>query len=279
MKKYKIGIYEKAFPEELQLAEMLKLAQFKGYDYFEISIDRTEKRIQRLFSEEFVKELKDAINRTKIPVLSICLSALGTYALGHEDKKVRQRGLDIAKASITFADKIGARIIQLPACDVPKGSESHIDTMCKYFEGLKTVVEEAAAHGLFIGLENMETESWGSVLNCMELINSIDSPFFQMYPDTGNITSAAKLLSEDPIIDFEQCRGRSIALHVKETKPDRYGGLFYGEGHVDFDAMIEAAWAQGIRLFVLEYWFTGNTEWKQDLLLARDIVDRVLRGK
>ena len=65
--------------------------------------------------------------------------------------------------------------------------------------------------------------------------------------------------------------GHYVAFHLKETRPDKYGGLFYGDGHVDFVKTTNYAWLLGARRFVMEYWFTGNPEWQNDLKKANEL--------
>ena len=48
MKKYSLGLYEKAMPGTLDWKEKLEAAKEAGYDFVEISIDATEEKIARL---------------------------------------------------------------------------------------------------------------------------------------------------------------------------------------------------------------------------------------
>ena len=48
MKAYTLGMYEKAVPNELSWKEKLEAARTAGYDFFEISIDETEEKLNRL---------------------------------------------------------------------------------------------------------------------------------------------------------------------------------------------------------------------------------------
>ena len=48
MKKYTIGLYEKAMPGELSWEEKLETAKGAGYDFIEISIDETDEKLARL---------------------------------------------------------------------------------------------------------------------------------------------------------------------------------------------------------------------------------------
>lgn len=273
MKYYKIGIYEKAIPEEYSLIEMLRLGKDSGYDFFEISIDRTENRINRLFDKVFQDELANAITYTGFHVQSMCLSALGTYTLGNDDTANEKRALDIFEHAIDFAEKFGLRIVQIPACDVPKAGNHTNETDGRFIKNLRKMIEYASAKSVIIGVENMEDEYMDNVEKCMRLIHEINSPYFQLYSDAGNITSASKKYGTDPLEDFYFGNNHHIAFHLKETRPNKYGGLFYGDGHVNFQSLVSAAWKQGVRRFVLEYWYTGNWEWKTDLVKARQLCD------
>lgn len=58
MKKYRIGLYEKAMPDELNWREKLICAKECGYDFVEISIDESEARLSRL---NWTKEERQSI--------------------------------------------------------------------------------------------------------------------------------------------------------------------------------------------------------------------------
>ena len=130
------------------------------------------------------------------------------------------------------------------------------------------MIEYASIHGVLVGLENMENDYMDSVKKCMRAINMVDSPYFQLYPDAGNLTSAALLSGDDLEKDMFLGKGHFCAFHLKETRPNKYGGLFYGEGHVNFSRATMLAWKLGTRRYVMEYWYTGNPEWKDDLKRA-----------
>ena len=60
MEGYRLGLYEKAMPDELSLEEKLLLAKKIGFDYVEISIDETEEKISRL---DFDKKRKNELHQ------------------------------------------------------------------------------------------------------------------------------------------------------------------------------------------------------------------------
>lgn len=270
-RKYLVGSYEKAFPEDVTLREMLNLSADFGYDFFEISIDRTDKRIDRLYSQELQDGLECALSSSAIKIGSICLSALGTYTLGNPDNDNQQKAIDIFKHAVMFAEKFRIPILQIPGCDVPKFDPRTEQTDKMYMENLVSMIEYASIHGVLVGLENMENDYMDTVTKSMRAVNRVNSPYFQLYPDAGNITSAALLSDGDIKKDMFSGEGHYIAFHLKETRPNKYGGLFYGEGHVDFGLTTKYAWKLGARRFVMEYWYTGNPEWQTDLRKANEL--------
>ena len=277
MNSYQIGMYEKAVPEEYSIKDMLLFAKEAGYDFFEISIDRTDKRINRLYDISFQDELSKAMELSGIRVESMCLSALGTYTLGSDSVEDEYKSKDIFCHAIDFASRLGLRMIQIPGCDVPKGGNHTSNTNKRYVKNLKALIDYAASKAILIGLENMEDGYMDNVEKSINLINEVNSPYFQLYSDSGNITSAAKLYNKDPIKDIMFGANSYIAFHLKETKPGRYGGLFYGEGHVDFKRIVSKAWQLKVRRYVMEYWYTGNEEWKEDLCTARSMCEEWIR--
>lgn len=267
----RIGVYEKAIPEEYSLREMLAFAKEAGYDYFEISIDRTPQRIDRLYSPEYIAQAAQAIRETGIPIGAVCLSALGTYTLGSPDAETEAKALDIFSHALAFARELHIPIIQLPACDMGKFDPRDEDTDRRFLANLKRITRMAAGEGILLGLENMENDYMDSVSKCMRAVDEVASPYLQLYVDAGNITSAMKLQGGSIEEDMRTGDGHYIAFHLKETQPGRYGGLFYGEGHADFVNTVAHVYAQGVRRYTMEYWYTGNPDWRGDMVRAREL--------
>ena len=270
---YTVGIYEKAFPEDLSMQEMLLLAKEAGYDFYEINIDRTDYRIARVYDPDYIRQLKQDMASSGLPIRSLGASALSTYTLGNADQEIERKAIDILTKTILFAEELGIRIIQIPACDVPKSEPRSEKTRARFFDNVARMVEFASSHAVLLGLENMENDFMNSIGKSMDLITSVSSPYFQLYPDAGNLTNA---FDDDHALirdDFGKGAGHYFAFHFKEVQPTRFGGLFYGDGRVDFPFMAKEAKAQGIRRYVMEYWYTGNEAWKEDLARARKLCD------
>ena len=84
MKKYSLGLYEKAMPGTLNWKEKLEAAKEAGYDFVEISIDATEEKIARLdMTKEERFNIVKVMYEAGIPIRTMCVSALTKYSLGN----------------------------------------------------------------------------------------------------------------------------------------------------------------------------------------------------
>ena len=87
--RYCLGLYEKAMPD-FSFEEKLETVKACGFDYMEISIDETDKKLSRLDSKETIREIREAIEKTGIPILTMCLSGHRKYPMGSHDE-MRER--------------------------------------------------------------------------------------------------------------------------------------------------------------------------------------------
>ena len=276
MKPYAIGLYEKAMPKTMTWPEKLECARECGYDFVEISIDETDDKLARLdWTEEERLELVREMRRTGVPIRSMCLSGHRKYPFGSADPAVRERSMQIMEKAIQLADDLGIRIIQLAGYDVYY-EESTPDSVRLFKENLAKATEMAAAKGVVLAFETMETEFMNTTAKSMEYVNLINSPWLGVYPDSGNLTNAAVSYGSDVLEDLETDRGHIFALHLKETVPGKFREIPFLTGHVDFGAVIAKAWDLGIRRFVTEMWDVGKAEWKEDILFANRSMSAIL---
>lgn len=268
MKAYSIGLYEKAMPGKLSWTEKMLAAKKAGYDFIEISIDETDEKLKRLdMSKEERMGLVSLMQTLEMPIRTMCLSGHRKYPLGSNDPEIRQRSMEIMEKALQLADDLGVRIIQLAGYDVYY--EQGNDETRKYFlNNLKKASEMAAAKGILMGFETMETEFMNTVQKAMSYVKQIDSAYLNVYPDLGNITNAAVTYGNTVNNDLETGRGKLVAMHLKETVPGKFREIPFGTGHVDFENGIKKAWELGVRRFVTEFWYTGNPNWQDDLNFA-----------
>lgn len=278
MKKYEIGLYEKAMRNTLTWKEKLQCAKECGYDYLEISIDATEEKINRIYMDtEEKREIMEAIFDTGIPIGSMSVSALTKYALGDPDQAVRDRGMEIAEKSIQLSSALGVRTVMIPGYDIYYG-ESTIETKRYFLENIRKIAEIAEREGILVGFETMENNFMNTTGKAVQYVNMVDSAYLKIYPDAGNITNAAVANRHDVCEDLSLGKGKLIALHLKETKPDVYREVPFFTGHVEFERIINTAWKLGVRRYVTELWDVGQPQWKEDICFANRSMKRLLNA-
>ena len=279
MKRYAIGLYEKAMPPSMDWREKLTFAKEAGYDYVEISIDEKDDKLARLdWSAEERSALVQTMREVGLPIRSMCLSGHRKYPFGASDEAVRARSMEIMEKAILLADDLGIRTIQLAGYDVYY-EEGTARSKALFLENLKKAAEMAAVYGIILGFETMETDFMNTVWKSMFYVNAVGSPYLGVYPDIGNLTNAAVSSGGSVTDDLYSGRGHIFALHLKETVPGVFREVPFLTGHVDFETGIKKAWELGIRRFVTEMWYIGNDDtWADDIRFAcksmREILDR-----
>ena len=226
------------------------------------------------------KALVDAMYQAGLPINTMCLSGQRKYPLGSRDESGRARGLEIMEKAIQLACDLGLRIIQLAGYDV-YDEEGGEDTRALFLENLKKSAEMAAAAGVTLAFETMETEFMNTVEKAMAYVKLVNSPYLKVYPDSGNLTNAAVAYHTRVSDDLETGRGSISAVHLKETKPGVFREVPYGTGHVAFVDVIKTAWSQGVRLYNAEFWYVGQENWQDNLrennAFLRDKFQQALR--
>ncbi|HBK59015.1 MAG TPA: L-ribulose-5-phosphate 4-epimerase [Spirochaetaceae bacterium] len=280
---YSFGIYEKAMPPTLPISEKLLVAAKHGYDFMELSIDESDEKLARLdASAEWKRELCDAAQNADIRVSTMCLSGHRKYPIGSTDPKTRAHGMEIMRGAILLAADIGIRIIQIAGYDAYYEPSTET-TRALFADNLEESVAFASRYGVCLAFETMETPFMNTVEKALEFVQKINSPFLQIYPDVGNVTNALGGDTSRISNDILSGAGHLVAVHLKETRPGVFREVPYGQGHVNFDSCIEAAFLGGARLFTSEFWFQRDTDWELDIEQAstflRTKLDRISHGE
>lgn len=272
MKAYQLGLYEKAMPGTLTWLEKLRQTKAAGFDHMEISIDESEAKLARLdWSEAERLELRRAIEESGVPIRSMCLSGHRKYPLGSREPKQRERSLDIMRKAVDFAEYFGIRIIQLAGYDVYY-EEGDAVTRAHFAENLARSVALAAAKGVTLGFETMETPFMDTVAKAMDYVAAINSPYLGVYPDIGNLKNAALLYGTSVVEDLGEGEASIFAAHLKETLPGHYREIPFGTGHTEYLPCLRELKRQGVRLFVGEFWYVGSEAWRDELRFANDFL-------
>lgn len=258
-----VGLYEKALPAEWDWTTRLQTAKQLGFDYLEISIDETDERISRLFWNKSERlELLLTSKIAGVPIRSMCLSAHRRFPFGSADAAIKKKAYEIMEAAILFAKDIGISVIQLAGYDVyyePSTQKS----AGEFLEGLKWAAKLAEHHQVMLAMEIMDTPFLNSITKHLWYEKEINSPWYRVYPDLGNLTAWGNNVSEE----LEKGIASIVAVHIKDTRSvtGEYKGQFksvpFGYGNVDFVqcfAKLEELKYQGP--YLVEMWSTGIEE-------------------
>jgi L-ribulose-5-phosphate 3-epimerase len=272
-----VGVYEKALPAELSWEERLSTAARAGFDFVEISIDESDRRLARLErSSPERAEIRGAIASTGVPIMTMCLSGNRKYPLGSHTPEVRARGLEVARKAIEFAADVGLRIVQVMGYDVFY-EPSDDDTRAYFMEGLQQAVLWAAQSGVMLGLENLDTPFVESLQQGMRIVNEISSPWLQLYPDMGNLAAAGY----HPPDELRLAKGHLVGIHVKDALPKIIRGVPFETGIVPLAETFQTLAQIGFwGVLAVEIW--GQMDAGGDLVAsataARNLVGRLVNS-
>ena len=253
MFKMPIGLYEKALPAELSWENRLAAAGEAGYDFVEISIDESDERLSRLnWSASERAALRQAITKTGVRIMTMCLSGHRKYPLGSHISEIRQKGLEILYKAIDFAGDIGLRVVQVMAYDVFYETSDQ-ETAAYFMEGLYHGAQYAGRAGVMLGLENLDTPFVDNLSKGLAIIRKINSPWLHLYPDIGNLAAAGY----SPPDELTFAKEHILGIHVKDARPKVIRGVPFGEGIVPFEDTFRA-------LARMEFWgMLGVEIWGQ----------------
>jgi L-ribulose-5-phosphate 3-epimerase len=275
MFKMPVGLYEKALPDSLSWEERLDAAGKAGYDFVEISIDESNERLARLdWSPAERTKLRRSIENNGIRIMTMCLSAHRKYSLGSHDPEIRRQGQEILRKAIDFAGDIGLRVIQVMAYDVFYETSDQ-ETRIHFLDGLHLGAHWAGQSGVMLGLENLDTPFVDSLGKALTIINEINSPWLQLYPDIGNLTAAGHSVPEQLAL----AKGKVLGIHVKDALPQIIRGVPFEKGIVPFQESFQAMAEIGFwGILGVEMWGQMHTD--EDpmatAIAARRLVERLV---
>ena len=271
-RKIPLGIYEKAFPSDYSWEQILRGAKEAGYDFVEMSIDESPGRLARLdWSPEERNDINKLIHETGIRIWGMGLSAHRKYPLGSASDDVRNRALEIFQKAINLAVDLGIRIIQVMGYD-EFYEPSDQDTHRRFREGLCTGIDWASQAGVMLALENVDTELVNSAEKAMSFVKEFNSPWFQIYPDIGNMNA----FGFDPLKQLMLTKGHLVGVHVKDTRPGELRGVPLGAGTVPvLDAFRQLANSGYSGPILMEMWsdFSNNQDPIDSLIQSRVVLD------
>ena len=232
MGKYRFGIYEKAMPDTMTLEEKLLLAQKTGFDYVEISVDETEEKIARL---DFSKARVEELHQFML-----------------------ENNIFIETMCLSAHRKY------------PLGSEKE-ETRDRSLEIMKKAIIFSRNLGIRI-IQLAGYDVYYEIQKAKAVVEVMESPYLQIYPDIGNIRNATENYQED----ITAGKGKIVAAHLKETRENVFRDMEYGEGRVDFKGCIRRLVSQGVFRFTCEFWYDRKTDPEAYLRRNREYIRRCM---
>ncbi|MCZ4308306.1 L-ribulose-5-phosphate 3-epimerase [Vibrio atlanticus] len=269
--RHRVGLYEKALPNELSWEDKLKQTKELGFDFLEISVDESDERRSRLdWNDEQVYALRHLCEKHGVPLQSMCLSAHRKFPFGSADPAIREQAVIHMEKAISLAYKLGIRTIQLAGYDVYYEPADKV-THQRFIEGMKLSARLAERSGVMLAVEIMDTDYLNSLSKFEVLSREINSPYFMAYPDVGNISG----WNYDIVTELKLSKPHITQIHLKDTYKvtDEYKGQFrdlvIGDGEVDFNAIFETLKeTECVVPLVIEMW-AQDERWKENILTAQ----------
>ncbi|MEZ9442078.1 L-ribulose-5-phosphate 3-epimerase [Vibrio sp. 10N.222.54.F12] len=269
--RHRVGLYEKALPNELSWEDKLKQTKELGFDFLEISVDESDERRSRLdWNDEEVYALRHLCEKHGVPLQSMCLSAHRRFPFGSADPAIREQAVIHMEKAISLAYKLGIRTIQLAGYDVYYEPADKV-THQRFIEGMKLSAQLAERSGVMLAVEIMDTDYLNSLSKFEVLSREVNSPYFTAYPDVGNISG----WNYDIVTELKLSKPHITQIHLKDTYKvtDEYKGQFrdlvIGDGEVDFNAIFETLKeTECVVPLVIEMW-AQDERWKENILTAQ----------
>ncbi|MBO7914347.1 L-ribulose-5-phosphate 3-epimerase [Vibrio splendidus] len=275
--RHRVGLYEKALPNELSWEDKLKQTKELGFDFLEISVDESDERRSRLdWNDEEVYALRRLCEKHGVPLQSMCLSAHRKFPFGSAYPAIREQAVIHMEKAISLAYKLGIRTIQLAGYDVYYEPADKV-THQRFIEGMKLSAQLAERSGVMLAVEIMDTDYLNSLSKFEVLSREVNSPYFTAYPDVGNISG----WNYDIVTELKLSKPHITQIHLKDTYKvtDEYKGQFrdlvIGDGEVDFNAIFETLKeTECVVPLVIEMW-AQDERWKENILTAQKRLNEV----
>ncbi len=279
LSRHRVGLYEKALPDELSIVEKLASAKELGFDFLELSVDESDVRLSRLdWNDETIYGLRRQVEELGMPIQSMCLSAHRRFPYGSENPDISRQADSIMQKAITLAYKLGIRTIQLAGYDVyyePQSEKTHQ----RFIQGMKSAAKLAERAGVMLAVEIMDTDYLNALSKFEILSREVNSPYFTAYPDVGNISG----WNYDIATELALSKTKITQIHLKDTLKvsasckGQFRDLVIGEGEVDFNAVFATLKkTQCVAPLVIEMW-AKDEHWRQNIIKAQTFLNEVCK--
>lgn len=233
-------------PAAVSFRELFAALPAAGFDGVELNLDREDTSAHALAistGPDRLKEIATLSRQAGLPICSISTSLYGTAQLGSPDAAQRQRGQEILRSQLAFAQALGADTILV----VPGGISETVSRVEAYRLAQDTLAEmkpEIEASGVRVGLENVWNSFFLSPIEMRDFIDQLDSHLIGAYFDVGNVA-----VFSYPEHWIEMLGQRIFKIHIKDFKRPAawFQGYFVNlyEGSINWARVMDALRSAG----------------------------------
>lgn len=245
-----LGIYEKTMLPVSDWAETFTAACQAGFDFFELSIDATEERQQRLkWSTRYRSRVRQAAAESNVRIRAVTLSAHRIDPWGSADPGQRRRADELASQTIDLAADLGAECVQIAgyfAFDGPRAENARE----LFLRGLERAASQAADLGLLLAIENVDGEDVTSVTAAQDLLASVNASNVRLYIDVGNLTGNNRNVLAELRVGLPD----AYCVQLKDARPGVFRRVHFGQGDVPFNAIFDELVNSPPVLISVEMW-------------------------
>lgn len=257
-----LGIYEKALPQDLSWRETFELTHELGFNFYEFSVDETDRRLARLdWSRDQRAKFRNTMWSTNTRINNLMLSGHRRFPLGSADPEVRKKALTMMQKAVDLCVDLGIHNIQMAGYDVYYEDKSP-SSREYYVENLIKCVHMAAQKNIMLSIETMDDPFINNIFKIAHYHKIVKSPWLQSYPDLGNLSAWPE---NDVPAELENYIDTVCAIHLKDSKPvsadskGQFKNVPFGKGCVDFEGLLRLL----VRLdyhgsFTIEMWSGEN---------------------
>ncbi len=215
--KSSINLWALPYPRRMSLADCLAVCKDAGFDAVELNY-ALDGDLSPDAPDKQIAEAGDLARRMGLEVSGVCSFLFWPYALTHEDRAKRDRGLQLARQMVRAAKLLGTEnVLVVPgAVSIPWMPEVPPvpPDVCerRATDAIKTLIEDAEQSGVYLNMENIFINGFlHSPQEMNAFVDQFGSDRVAVHFDTGNIMQLHQPEHWIPIL------GKRIRnVHLKE---------------------------------------------------------------
>lgn len=159
------------------------------------------------------------------------------------DAAERRRRIAFYQHAVRCAAELRSDCVSLWSGVLHDGGDRQ-GAMSRLIDGLRQVLDDAAAHGVAIGFEPEPGMLIGSMTDFEELLARIDAPNLKLTLDIGHLHCQGEV----PIAEqVRRWASRLVNVHLEDMRAGVHQHLMFGEGEILFPPILKALASIGYR--------------------------------